>query len=87
MSKEQFKPGVANISSYLERFKNDDLVGNYFIIQHNLRAEFPQVVVYDESNKVALPDDITYLDEDRIQLDLTSFVPISGIWHARVTKS
>lgn len=86
MVKEKFKSTVANINSYLLSFQNGDLVANQLIVQHNLRVEFPQVVVYDENNKMALPDDIAWLDEDRVALDLTSFTPIAGIWHTRIIK-
>lgn len=83
---EKFKPSVANISSYLVSFESSDLVGDYFIIHHNLRAQYPVVVVYDNTNKVAVPVGVIWLDEDRIKLDLTGSTPIPGIWNARVVK-
>jgi len=88
MSKEKFKPGVANISSYLLAFEVGDLVNtNFLIIQHNLRAHYPIVVVYNSNNVVATPDSVTWLDENRIKLDLTTAnVPLAGIWHARVIR-
>ena len=87
MSKEHFKPQVANINSYLLRFESADLAGgNVIVIQHNLRAEYPVVMVYNGSNVVIVPDSVTYLDEDRVQLDLTSSTPLTGVWHVRVIK-
>ena len=86
MVKEKFKPGVANISSYLVSFENSDLVDDYFIIHHNLRAQYPVVVVYNNANTVAVPAGVIWLDEDRIKLDLAGSTPISGIWNARVVK-
>lgn len=87
MSKEQFIPRVANVNSYLLSFQSGDLVSSQLIVQHNLRALYPMLVVYDESNKMVLPDEIIYLDEDRIQVDLTNLVAtMTGRWHVKVIK-
>lgn len=88
MSNEKFKPYVENVHSFLLRFQDSDLVNGTLLVQHNLRGQYPVVVVYNNVNQVVTDDvdSITYLDEDRILLDVSDFVPIDGIWHVRVIR-
>jgi len=88
MSKEQFIPYVENVHSFLLRFQDSDLIDGTLLVQHNLRAQYPVVVVYNNANQVVTDDvdSITYLDEDRILLDVNDFTPLPGAWHVRVVR-
>ncbi len=87
MSKEQFKSSVlGNAETHLVRFINSDLVGTKLIIHHNLRVKYPLVAVYDNNDTQVFPDSVKSMDEDRVEVDLASYAPISGIWHARVVS-
>jgi hypothetical protein len=47
---------------------------------HDLGNQFPQVQVYNNSNQLVQPDNITATSTTVTTIDLTSFHPITGTW-------
>lgn len=62
-------------------FTDGNLVSSVLTFDHNLNVFYPAVVVFDESDEIILPDVITSVDVNSVTIDLTSFAPLSGVWH------
>lgn len=72
-------------TSYTEQFADGDLDSNDVIrITHNLGTSFPLVVVYDNSNNVIVPSEITYIGTNNVDLDFTGMTPLTGNYNVRV---
>ncbi|HSG32662.1 MAG TPA: hypothetical protein VLB82_14090 [Thermodesulfobacteriota bacterium] len=76
--------GSGNIDSFRKTFVNADLTSNKITINHNLSTDYPVVVVYDNSNNYILPDEITYINSNSIQLDFTSFGTLTGTYSVNI---
>jgi hypothetical protein len=51
------------------------------LLVHPIEREFVAgLTVYDDTNEVVLPDSIR-ISGSAIEVDLTSFLPLTGIWH------
>lgn len=68
-------PGVSRLT-----FSNGDLVGGVLTFTHNLGQTHNVVQVYDNANEVVLPDTITAVDANNVDLDLSSFGVLVGNW-------
>lgn len=80
------KVGTENSNSnYTLSFDNDDLVNNTITITHNLNSRV-NVTLYNNNNKVILPDEVTHSDNNTLVVDLKSFSPISGEYTAYISK-
>jgi len=72
-------------ASYTEQFADGDLDSNDVIrITHSLDTTYPIVVVYDNSNNVIVPSEITYIDSNNVDLDFTGMTPLTGNYNVRV---
>ena len=67
---------------HLEEFVDGDLSSGVLTLTHNLSQKYVSISVYDNNDKYISPDDITLTDSNSLQLDLSSYVPITGIWRA-----
>lgn len=57
---------------------------NTVTITHNLNNQYPTVVVYDESDKQILVDEVTATSVNVITLDKTSYGTVTGNWKVTV---
>ena len=77
--------GDYTVGGYSTSFDNGDLgSGNILTVNHNLNVNYPIVVIYDNNDKVIEPDEIEYTDNNNVDIDLNSFVPLTGTWHVRI---
>lgn len=75
--------GAPNI--YGEYFGNADVVSGVLRVTHSLNTMFCTVVVTDMYKKQIIPDEITMSGIDVLDIDLSSYGNISGIWRVMVT--
>lgn len=73
-------------SSMSSAFTNASLAGGVLSVTHNLNNKFCHVTVYDETNKIVIPDEVTAVNSNLLTITLTSHAPISGTWNVIVTK-
>ena len=72
--------------SYVEVFTDADMFSpGVLTINHNLGTQYLVVQVYNELDQQVTPDSIDLIDDDNVQIDLSSFGTLSGTWHAVVT--
>ncbi len=74
---------IAN-TSFKQTFTDGDLTADKITITHNLSIAHPVVIVYDNSNNVIFPSEITYLTDATIELDFTGVTPLTGNYQVRV---
>jgi len=67
-------------------FTNDDLVSGVLSVAHNLNSRFIKTNVFDNNGSSLFPDDIVVVDENNVNVDLRSYVPIVGTWSVVITK-
>lgn len=71
--------GSSNILK--QTFQNADLTGGIFQWLHNQNInEIGIVQVYDNNNILINPDSITFVNPNRVDINIQSFVPIIGTW-------
>ena len=75
---------LATVSVYRQAFTDANLTAGVVQIAHNLNENFTQVTVYDNFNKVFIPDDIIVVNQNIIDIDLNSFGTLVGNWHVVV---
>ena len=56
-------------------------------VEHNLGHKYAVVQVFNNSDKMVMPDDITLVDDDNLTVDLTSFGTLTGQWRIVVLDS
>jgi len=77
--------GLATEVSYYNRsFTNADLVGGILTVNHNTGINWPFVVVYNEVGNQVIPDDYVSISNTTLDIDFTSFLPLTGTWHLGV---
>jgi hypothetical protein len=75
-------PSVEN--TFERTFVSSDLVGDVFTFVHGLGISCPMVVVFDGTGRQIIPDEVEVTDVNTVDINLGSFVPISGTWRVRV---
>jgi hypothetical protein len=75
------------VNTYEEEFTDGDLSSGELTVTHSLGDSHVLVQVYDNNNKLVLPDDITLTSTNVVTVDLTSFGTISGTWKVFVVGS
>ena len=81
----QQSAGGGNSVSYTSSFTNASLSSaGILTVNHNLNVTYPLVVIYDNNNLEIEPDEIEYKTVNQIEIDLSSFISISGTWNIRV---
>lgn len=73
---------IINFSAVAE-FANAALSGGVYRFNHALGTKFISITLYDNAEKVITPDEITVVDANNIDIDLTSFAPITGNYNVR----
>ncbi len=72
-------------TGFLTDFNSSNVDANGTLsIQHDANRQYPTVTVYDSNELIMLPDDVTFIDIDNIDVNLLSQFPIVGTWHLRV---
>ena len=78
--------GGSSVGSYTTDFDNGDLSSGVLTVTHNLSAQYVLCQVYDNSDQLVVPDDITLSSSSALAVDLSSFGTISGTWNVVVFK-
>ena len=72
---------------FLKAVTNTDLVNGIVTVLHGLDAQHNVVEVYDDQNYVIIPDEIHAVSTDVTEVDISSFMPITGTWTIKIIKS
>jgi hypothetical protein len=78
---------VTDSTSFTDSFVDGDLSTGVLTITHNLGRQYVQVQIFDDSDNLVQPDDITLTDSNTTTVDLLSFGAISGTWHFVIMDS
>jgi hypothetical protein len=75
--------GAANTDSaaFNGSFVDGDLTAGVLTVAHNLGRQYVQVQVFDDSDQLIQPDDITLTDGNNLDIDLTSFGTLTGTYN------
>jgi len=66
-------------SSYELTFDDDDLSsGGVLSVTHDLARKYVQVTIYNNNDKIISPDEVEAIDINNINIDLSSYTPITG---------
>jgi hypothetical protein len=75
---------VTNTTSFFQSFVDGDLSSGVLTVTHSLGHKYCQVQIFNNSDKMIMPDDITLVDNDSLTVDLTSFGTLTGTWRVVV---
>lgn len=70
--------------SYTTTFLDGNLSSGVLAVNHNLTVNGVGVFIYDNNNKQIQPDDVTLVDADNCNVDLSSYGAITGTWRVKV---
>jgi hypothetical protein len=73
---------ITNVSRHNRAFVNADLVAGVLTHTHSLNEQYVHIQVYDNTDKMIMPDSITLTSATIATIDLTSFGAIAGTWHS-----
>lgn len=68
-------------------FTNSDLISNIVTLNHSLNEKYVIVEIYDNNDNLINSDYINAFDGDNVKVDLSSYTPINGTWHAAIHSS
>jgi hypothetical protein len=71
-------------TSYRTDFDNTDLASGILTVTHSLAQKYVLVQVYNNSDKMIIPDNITLTNTNSLSIDLGSFGTIAGTWNVVV---
>jgi hypothetical protein len=75
------RTNLAASGVHRQSFTNASLTSGILTVTHTLGAQFVNVQVTDNANRVIYPDEITLSSATQFSVDLTSFGTISGTWN------
>ena len=75
---------LANVNVYRQTFTAANIISGTVQFAHNLGQLYVQVTVYDNFNKVIIPEEITTVNSNIIDVDLKTFGTLVGNWHVVV---
>jgi hypothetical protein len=70
------------VPAFQQDFVDGDLTAGVLTVNHNLNSQYVSVTVYNNSNLIIIPDDVTATSTTVSTIDLTSFGTLSGTWRA-----
>lgn len=76
--------GGGGTTAYTTSFTNATLSSGILTVTHSLGVQYVLSVVYDDSGKQIIPDEVTATSTSVCTIDLTSYGTISGTWNVRV---
>jgi hypothetical protein len=71
-------------TTYRTSFTNANLTAGVLTVVHDLGNKFVSVFVYDNSNQLVLPDQITLTNDYSLLIDLSGFGTITGTWNLAI---
>lgn len=72
-------------SSFTKLFTNADLSSaGVLSVNHDLGFNYPDIIVYDNNGKKITPDEITNVDSNNLNIDLSSYGTLTGTWKATI---
>lgn len=77
------EPEWVSKSTATASFANADLSSGVYRFNHALGIKYITIAIYDNSDKIITPDEITAIDTNNIDIDLSSFAPITGDYNVR----
>lgn len=75
---------AVGLSQYRQSFTNANLISGMVQFAHNLSEDYVQVTIYDNTNRVIIPDNIFTVDSNITDVDLYSYGTLSGTWHVLI---
>ncbi len=72
--------------SFSDTFTNSDLVGGVLTVDHGLSNQFCFVEIYDNTNKIIIPTEVTAVNSNTTEIDLTGYGTIAGTWKVIVSS-
>jgi hypothetical protein len=81
--------GALNVdsTSFTDSFVDADLTAGVLTVSHNLGRQYVQVQIFDNTDTLVIPDDITLTDANTTTIDLSSFGTLTGTWHYVIMDS
>ena len=76
-------PGGAG-ASFTQSFTNASLTASILTVTHSLGSQYVVVGVFDNNDKMVIPDEITATSTTVTTIDFTSFGTLAGTWNVRV---
>lgn len=58
---------------YHQAFNYGNLINGKIVINHSLLRKYVQVILYDDNDFMVTPDEIHLIDDNSLEIDLTSF--------------
>ena len=74
--------GAAGV--YRTSFTNANLTANALTVSHGLGQKYVGVIIADNTDRVILPDEVTFTSNTVTTVDLTSYAPLTGTWNVTV---
>lgn len=71
---------------FVQSFGSGDLVGGVLSVNHSLGSQVVLVSVYDDSNQLVIPDAVTLVDTNNLDVDLSSFTVAMSGWNVLVRE-
>jgi len=70
-------------TSYTDAFTNADLVAGVLTVTHNMGTKYFNVNIFDGSDKMIIPNEVTIIDLNTASVDLNGYGTIAGTWNLR----
>ena len=68
------------VPAYVTTFADGNLAAGILTVSHNLNAQYLSVTIYDNNDKIIIPDDVTATDANTSTIDLSSYGTIASTW-------
>lgn len=77
--------GFAGVSTYVVSFATGDIApSGVLTVVHGLSTQYNCVQVYNDSNRLIIPDAVVLTDANSLTVDLSSYYPIANNWRCVV---
>jgi len=76
--------GDSSKGGYTNSFVDGDLTSDILQVTHSLGEKYVFVEVYDDNDRKIIPDEVQLIDSNTLEVDLSSFTPITGTWNVLV---
>lgn len=68
------------VPAYVTTFADGNLAAGILTVTHNLNAQYLSVTIYDNNDKIIIPDDVTATSANVSTIDLSSYGTIASTW-------
>lgn len=80
--------GAVTVSAFNDTFtaffQDADLSSGIYTVNHNLNFQYATVIVYDDTDKQIIPDEVTAFSANTAYIDLTTFAPLNNTWKTTI---